>query len=396
MFKFSLKNIQWFEIVLIVFSIFTAIQLIYILADFTNPDTKYNNYIIFIASFKHLLQGTNLYQLYPLEYFDYYKYSPTFAAGMFLFYYLPIPIGLILWNIINCWLLWRVFKKFNFVNKNNIWYIFVFVFFELATSIQNCQSNGFITTCILLYFINIEKKQYFIACFFVVLSMYIKIYSIIALLTFFMYPNKLKSIYYTFFWGVILFLLPIFFTSFHQIMQEYNNWYILLKEDHSNSVGISFAGIIFSITNTNFKSIIFIVSFILLLTPILRVKNFKHFSFRLLYLAFILIWMVIFNHKAESPTYIIAIIGIAIWFFNKNTTWLDKSLIILCFIFTNLSYTDLFPPYLKTHLIKPYFLKALIPCIIWIKILYELHFIDFNHYEINNENSKVKSDQISL
>ena len=384
MIKFSIKKIHWLDILLIVFSIFTAFQLILLnkvmLAGFIYPCTQYNNYVIFIESFKHLIQGTNLYQLYPLEYCDYYKYSPTFAAGMFIFYYLPIPIGLIIWNLINCWLLWRVFKKFNFVKKDNLLYIFIFIFFELATSIQNSQSNGFITTCILLYFLNVEKKAYFIACLFIVLSMYIKIYSILAILTFFMYPHKLKFILYTLFWGVILFLLPIFFTSFEHIIQEYRNWYILLKEDHTNSVGISLAGIIFSITHIDFKSFIFIIGIILLLTPLLRVKNFIHHSYRLLYLAFILIWMVIFNHKAESPTYIIAIIGIAIWFFNKKTTRLDIGLIILCFVFTNLSSTDLFPNYLKIHFIKPYFIKALFPCIIWFKIWYELHYFNYNHY----------------
>src|SRR5690606_20257253 len=60
--------------------------------------TSYNNYIIFKQSFFHLIEGKDMYIHYPAEYYDLYKYSPSFAVFMGLFAYLPDIAGLMLWN----------------------------------------------------------------------------------------------------------------------------------------------------------------------------------------------------------------------------------------------------------------------------------------------------------
>ena len=65
------------------------------------PYTHFNNYIIFKQSFFHLVYQKDLYALYPSEYWDYYKYSPTFALFMAPLAILPNFIGLLLWELIN-------------------------------------------------------------------------------------------------------------------------------------------------------------------------------------------------------------------------------------------------------------------------------------------------------
>jgi hypothetical protein len=42
----------------------------------------YNNYIIFKQSFTHLYNHQDLYGAYSSEYWDLYKYTPTFAVLM--------------------------------------------------------------------------------------------------------------------------------------------------------------------------------------------------------------------------------------------------------------------------------------------------------------------------
>ncbi|RME20836.1 MAG: hypothetical protein D6800_12755, partial [Candidatus Zixiibacteriota bacterium] len=44
--------------------------------------THYNNYLIFKYSFLNLLAGKNLYVTHPEQYYDLFKYSPTFALLM--------------------------------------------------------------------------------------------------------------------------------------------------------------------------------------------------------------------------------------------------------------------------------------------------------------------------
>jgi hypothetical protein len=84
--------------------------------------------------------------------------------------------------------------------------------------------------------------------------------------------------------------------------------------------------------------------------------------------------MVIFNYKAESATYIIAVCGIAIWFFSQPLTRLNIVLLVLAFIFTTISSGDLVPHYIREEIIKPYQIKALFSIIIFGKIYYELFY----------------------
>ena len=89
-------------------------------------------------------------------------------------------------------------------------------------------------------------------------------------------------------------------------------------------------------------------------------------------LASVMVWVVIFNHRAESPTFIIAITGVAIWYYSQNQKTENYVLLVLAFVFTTLSPTDLFPRFIRNEWMKPYVVKA-VPCIlIWAKITYDL------------------------
>jgi hypothetical protein len=92
-------------------------------------------------------------------------------------------------------------------------------------------------------------------------------------------------------------------------------------------------------------------------------------------LSMILLWMLVFNHKAESPTFIIAIVGVAIWYYSSglNLQW-KTALILFTLIFTSLSPTDLFPDFIQDNYFVPWSVKA-IPCIvIYFIAFYELTF----------------------
>ena len=89
-------------------------------------------------------------------------------------------------------------------------------------------------------------------------------------------------------------------------------------------------------------------------------------------LASILIWVVIFNHKAESHSYIIAMTGIAFWYFDQGRKWLDTMLLIFVFLVVSILFSDLVPRSLKFDFGFVYSLKAL-PCfLVWLRILAEM------------------------
>ena len=104
---------------------------------------------------------------------------------------------------------------------------------------------------------------------------------------------------------------------------------------------------------------------------------YKDYSFRLVMLSSVLVWMVIFNHMAESPTFIVAMAGVVIWFYAQKPNITNLVLLILCIVFTCLSPTDIFPPYVRKEIFQPYVIKA-VPCIlIWVKMIYDLLFDKF-------------------
>ena len=111
---------------------------------------------------------------------------------------------------------------------------------------------------------------------------------------------------------------------------------------------------------------------ILFFVPLTRYKMYSNQTFRLMILAFMLLWVIIFNHKAESSTFIIAVAGVGIWYFaNEKANW-RLALMILVLLFTSMSTTDIFPPYVKKHFIYPYTIKA-VPCIlVWCVVFVEL------------------------
>jgi hypothetical protein len=120
---------------------------------------------------------------------------------------------------------------------------------------------------------------------------------------------------------------------------------------------------------------------IILCASFLRYKFYANANYRLLLLASLLIWAMIFNHIAESPSYIVAVFGAGIWFVNVEKKPLTIALAILAFIFTTLESTDIFPHYIRDNFFDPYVIKA-VPCIfIWIYIQYMVLFKKFGGTE---------------
>ncbi|MFI5135611.1 MAG: glycosyltransferase family 87 protein [Chitinophagales bacterium] len=339
----------------------------------SETSTHYNNYVIFKQSFFHLIHSQNLYALYPNEYWDYYKYSPAFALFMMLLAYLPDLLGLIIWNLLNALTLFFAIKSLPVADlkiKVAVWW---FVLIELITSLQNSQSNALIAGLLILSFSFLERRQVIWATLMISLTVFIKIFGVVAFSLFFLYPDRKKFVLYSAMWMIILAIVPLVAISPSQLLWQYENWRTLLSMDYGNSVGLSVMGWLHSWFQFDPpKNIITIAGILLFCLPLIFVKRFSQPIFRWLFLSNILIWVVIFNHKAESPTFIIAVSGIALWFFTQKKNYLNLFLLILAFIFTCLSPTDVFPPAIRNEFFVPYAIKV-VPCIlIWLKIIYEL------------------------
>ncbi|MDB5246299.1 MAG: hypothetical protein JWQ40_693 [Segetibacter sp.] len=359
-----------------------------------NQYTHYNNYVIFKQSYEHLIHNSNLYKLYPDEHFDFYKYSPAFALFMAPFYYLPDFIGLMLFNLLNAGLLIAALLRLRLPSQSYK-FIFLFILLELAISLSMTQTNALMAGLIILGFTFMEEDKPFPASLMITLSVFIKLFGMVAFILWLFYPSKSRFIIYSIFWFTVLTILPILVNSPPDLLQQYQNWFTLLKNDHDASYGISFMGWMHSWFNLDLpKTGTVAVAALVFCLPLLKFKLYKLYFFRLQVLASILLWIVIFNHKGENPTYIIAMSGIAIWYFSQKTTSGNKILLWLAVIFTSFSSTDLITPgWIAERYVEPYAVKAVTCCVIWFKLLFDLMSENFTNAVLQE---KVSKEQVGM
>ena len=335
--------------------------------------TKYNNYLIFKNSFEHLKNGESLYKLYPNEQWDLYKYTPTFSLFMAPFYALPDLIGLILWNLLNVIVLVWALTKMPLKNKKMYLWIFGFTLIELITSTQNTQSNALILGLVVAGFNFLENKKQNYAILLISLAVMIKPFALFAFIPFLFHSRFFQNLGKMLFVNLFLILLPLILMSPEDLAFQYSNWIDLLMADHGTKYGFSVMGWMqtwFGLEMS--KLLLLFLGIVSLLIPLTRVKYFQSNYFKINYLALILIWMVIFNHMAESPTFVIAVFGVGLWFFYSERNWLDILLVSFVVVFTILISTDIFPKGLRKELLESYVIKG-VPCIlVYIKIIYDM------------------------
>jgi len=334
---------------------------------------QYNNYLIFKSSFSHLTNNQDLYQAYPREHWDYYKYSPTFSMFFGLLAIFPDWLGLNLWNILNVLILLLSVYYLPSLNLKQKGLILLICLLELTTSIQNQQSNAMMAGLMILAFGSLEKRNYLLATLCIVFSVYIKLFGFVGLALFLFYPQKWKLALYTLGWSLLFVALPLLIVSAEQLKFLYSSWKSLLDNDLSSSYGFSVIGWLHTWFGAEFnKKLITLTGCILFLIPFTRFARYKQFEFRMLGLASLLIWVVIFNIKAESPTFIIAMAGISLWFITSPKSTLNIILFVSAFFLVSITPTDIFPRFIREEFIKPYDLKVF-PCIlIWLKIIYDM------------------------
>ncbi len=370
-YKTNVTSIGWFLLAFL-----TA------LSEVVRGSKAINNYQIFKNVFFHTIQQVNLYALYPADHFDSNHYGIVFSILIAPFALLPDWAGCLLWCMANAAFLFYVINRLPLDQKNKL-IILAIGLIEMLTATHNTQFNPMMTAFIIFPFILVNEKKEWSATFFIAAGFLIKLYGIVALVTFLFSKNKLKFIGWFIVWLLVLFCLPMLISSHAFVLQSYTDWYHSLDEKNNlnTSLGIvtgqniSVHGMLQRIFNLPGLSQLWILlpAALLNLLPLLRFKAYQSISFRLLYLALCLLSVTIFSSSAESSTYIIAVSGVAIWFVlnDMKNKWLI-ALLIFTFIFTILSPTDLFPNFIQKHFFVKYSLKAL-PCfLVWAVIVVQL------------------------
>lgn len=337
-----------------------------------------NNFSIFASSFHHLVDRKDLYIPHPADHFDLYKYSPSFALFMAPFGAVPRWSGLLAWNLLNGLVLLAALLRVPMLSERGRVLAGWFVLIEMLTSVQSAQSNALIAGLLLLAAVQLERDRPALGSLCIVSTIFIKLFGAVALLVPLLYPRKVRSSLQGLAWAALLFLLPLVVVPWGHLVDLYRSWQALLVRDLARPEGVSVSAWLeawFQFQPP--RQVVTAAGAALLCAPLARREQHEDARFRLLFLAAVMIWVVVFNHKAESPTFVIAMCGAALWYFQDPRSPWKTAMVVLAFVLTTLSPTEVFPRAIRAAVVKPYVLKAF-PCIvIWLWIIAELCFRDW-------------------
>ncbi len=344
---------------------------------------SYNNYSIFKGAFYHLVRQQPLYASYP-EYWDTNHYGPLFGVLIAPFALLPDLPGMVLWSLFNTGVLYAAVQGLPLEQRQKTGILWI-SFIELTTAQHSLQINPALTGWILLTFVFLHRRKLFVAALFPLLGLFIKLYGVVAFALGIFEKKKGRLALYTLVWTLIFLVLPMLFSSPQFVLQSYADWSDSLLEKNNQNVltdplqnmqNISAMGLISRSLHWPCFPVLFVLipAAVLMLAPLFRIAQHGSKVFRLQYLSALLLSIVLFSTGSESPTYIIAVTGAALFFvlqakpYSKWTLFLFWSMLLL----TCLSPTDLFPRAIRKEWIQPYALKAL-PCLlIWGTIIFQL------------------------
>lgn len=350
--------------------------------------SKHNNFLIFRYVYWHTIEQLPLYIAYD-EYWDTNHYGPFFSLIIAPFAMLPVRWGLFFWLIALSLSLYYAIRKLPFPDRKRI-FLYWFCAHELLTALFMSQFNIAIAAIIVATFYCIEKEKDIWAAFFIMLGTFVKLYGIVGLAFFFFSKHKIKFILALLGWALVMFVAPMAISSPDYIISQYIGWWESLSAKNAENIfsggqNISLLGMVRKISQcASYSDIWLILGGIFLFgLPYLRIGQYKNTAFRYALLASVLMFVVLFSTGSESSTYIIAFIGVAIWYWSapwKRSKW-DIALMVFAFILTSFSPSDLFPAYLRKEFVQPYALKALPCALIWFKLSYEMCLRDYARIE---------------
>jgi hypothetical protein len=357
--------------------IYAVLTVLLTVQHYLKGPTSHNNYLIFARSFFNLLAEKNLYLLYPKYYFDLYLYSPTFALFMGPLAVLPTWLGLFLWNALNNAVLYFAARRL-FPDDNRRQALFLLlILVDVLTALHNSQANCLLTGLMLWTYIHLQNRRAGWAGLCLALAAFIKVYGIAVGLLFLFYPGFWRNALWAAFWLVVLALAPLLVVSWAALQMIYHGWFEVVSQK-ATGIQLSLMGVLQSWFDfpLRLRGIVQALGLGVLTLPALLYRTaWGEATYRRLYVASILIFVVIFNQMAESPTYIIAVAGFMLWFLSyRRSTNLGWLLFGLAFALTSLSATDLVPHAVRNAYFDVYKLKAVPMIVAWFFIQQQLLF----------------------
>ncbi|MFI5281175.1 MAG: glycosyltransferase family 87 protein, partial [Gemmatimonadales bacterium] len=274
---------------------------------------------VFRQSFVHLSEGRDLYAAYPAEQGpedrDRFKYSPTAALFFAPFAFLPLVVALFFWTALNAIALYAAVRCLT-PGRDEPWALLI-VFPALIAAIQSTSSNALVAALMIGGFVALERRSIVGAAGAIVSGTLMKLYPAAAASFVLSHPRRWQVV------GIFLAVAaaavaaPLLVVSPAELAAQYRSWIaVLLADGRDLTFARSIMVVIREWTGTEVSNLaIQVPATLLLLVPIVaRGVAMADAGYRRTLLASILVYVVIFNHQSENASYVIAAVGLAVWF----------------------------------------------------------------------------------
>jgi len=327
----------------------------------------HNNYTAFSDGTISILNGIDPY---PAEWINadnfrnWFLYSPSFAIFFFLFSTAGVGLyaGSYGWMMLNLFVFGLSLSNMMQIldGKDKLlkrWWYFLALFLvlnELMGTLTNLQSNAFIIGLSILGLSYYIKGRYLLAGFLLAVGVNFKLLPIVITLLIIL-DFKKKFIVPFLILLISMFIFPLLFISGEFYFDILHHWFSILLTDPVHSLFLGLEPTLLSY-GINISPTIFMI-FTLINALAIAIVSFKAFKkspeqFFQIALPLALTFMVIFNKRAERPSFIIVapvfifVLHQALLHFkagNKNLSKVHALFLATAWFFISMSYSDLCP-----------------------------------------------------
>jgi Glycosyltransferase family 87 len=340
-----------------------------------------NNFLILRTASKHLITGQDLYAAYPTIHADFFKYSPTFALLWGPFAVLqPVP-GYMLWALACVSALYFGITRALPIKQATL--ALGLSWLAVFGDLQRSQSNALCAGLIILAWVALERDRQWRAAIAIATAAFVKLFPLAAVVFALFHPRRLR---FAAIFAVVLaagVALPLLVTPYSALAAQYKSWYAIETHDaaalarYGTGGADLYAGLMgqfrvwWGVEWPHWPTQL--AGVLLLLAPLaFRRDRFESRHFRVLFLSSLLVFCVLFNHQAESPSYSIAMIGTSIWFAVSERAGWRTFLMVASLLIVNVASTDLMPRSWYHEYYVPYLVKTIPLIPVWIAMQCEL------------------------
>jgi hypothetical protein len=182
-----------------------------------------------------------------------------------------------------------------------------------VTTLDGTQSNGLVAATIVLAFAAFERRRLGLAATAIASGIMIKVFPAAALALAAPRADRVRFAFV--FLGVFALMIaaPLMATSWATLVDQYQSWYAMGSVDALDRGASVMRLLHLSVGYDGPNWPVQVAGTVLLLLPLAR-GQWSDARHRKLFLASLLVYSVIFNHKAEQPSFVIALVGVAIWY----------------------------------------------------------------------------------